>query len=135
MKTKKKATSYTVTFERDEEGWWVASVREVAGCHTQGRTIEQARRRVREALALFVDDADDADLVDDVKLPAGARRALAQCEKARRQAKDVAAKAQDLTQEAARVLTADLGLSVRDASALLGLSHQRVQQLVHDKAG
>ena len=55
---------YNVTYLRDESKWWVASVREVPGCHSQGRTVDQARRRVREALELFVDDAKSATLVD-----------------------------------------------------------------------
>jgi predicted RNase H-like HicB family nuclease len=49
--------SYRVAYERDESGWWVATVRGVRGCHTQGRTVDEARRRIREALGLFVDDA------------------------------------------------------------------------------
>jgi predicted RNase H-like HicB family nuclease len=48
--------SYRVAYERDESGWWVATVRDVRGCHTQGRTVDEARRRIREALGLFVDD-------------------------------------------------------------------------------
>src|ERR1700716_316638 len=31
--------TYRVAYERDESGWWVASVRGVRGCHTQGRTV------------------------------------------------------------------------------------------------
>ena len=42
--------SYRVAYERDESGWWVASVRGVRGCHTQGRTVDEARRRIREAV-------------------------------------------------------------------------------------
>lgn len=57
-------STYHVVYRRDESGWWVASVREVRGCHTQGRTVDQARRRIREALELFVDDAPSATLVD-----------------------------------------------------------------------
>jgi predicted RNase H-like HicB family nuclease len=62
--------TYHVAYERDRTGWWVASVREVRGCHTQGRTVDEARRRIREALGLFVANADKANLVDSVKLPA-----------------------------------------------------------------
>jgi predicted RNase H-like HicB family nuclease len=68
--------SYRVVYERDESGWWVASVRGVRGCHTQGRTVDEARRRIREALALFVDDARKAAIVDDVKLPSAATKAI-----------------------------------------------------------
>lgn len=48
--------SYTVRYERDEDGWWVATVKGVKGCHTQGRSIEAARKRIRESLALYVDE-------------------------------------------------------------------------------
>jgi predicted RNase H-like HicB family nuclease len=61
--------TYRVAYERDETGWWVASVRSVRGCHTQGRTVDEARRRIVEALELFVDNARKATLVDEVKLP------------------------------------------------------------------
>lgn len=47
---------YTVQFERDDSGWWVAQVKEVPAAITQGRTIVEARRRIREALALALDD-------------------------------------------------------------------------------
>ena len=121
--------TYTVIFERDEKGWWVASVREVPGCHTQGRSIRQARARVRESLALFVKDAAKAKLVEDVKLPAAVRRMLQRQREARERADKETARAHDTTREAVRALTHALHLSVRDASELLGLSHQRVQQL------
>lgn len=49
-----KAKTYTLLLERDAQGWWVASVREVPGCHTQGRTLRQARARARQALGLYV---------------------------------------------------------------------------------
>ena len=68
--------SYRVAYERDESGWWVATVRGVRGCHTQGRTVDEARRRIREALGLFVDDARKATIVDEVKLPTAATRAI-----------------------------------------------------------
>ena len=60
---KKAVKTYRIAYERDESGWWVASVRGVRGCHTQGRTVEEARRRVIEAMELFVDDARTASLV------------------------------------------------------------------------
>src|SRR2546425_5949028 len=69
-------SAYHVTYERDESGWWVASVREVRGCHTQGRTVDEARRRIREALGLFVPNAKRAVLRDRVKLPAKAINAV-----------------------------------------------------------
>jgi len=121
---------YTIRYEKDETGWWVATVREVRGCHTQGRTIEQARRRIREALGLFVEHADKAELIDDVALPANARTLLKRVLSTRKRAEEEAIKLQNTTAEAAQVLTKDVGMSVRDAGELLGLSHQRVHQLL-----
>ena len=116
-------------FERDDEGWWVASVPNIKGCHTQGRSIRQARERLREALSLFVNDVDSVELVEDLRLPAPAKRALARHTSARRKAERELQKAQDSTVEAVKTLTEDLNLSVRDAGEILGLSHQRIQQL------
>ena len=48
----------------------------VRGYHTQGRTVDEARRRIREALELFVDAARRAPIVADVKLPSVATKAI-----------------------------------------------------------
>lgn len=40
----------TIVFESDEEGWIVASVPEVPGAHSQGRTRDEARANVIDAL-------------------------------------------------------------------------------------
>ncbi len=128
-----KADKYRVVLDRDESGAWIARVPSIPGCHTYGRTLEQARRRIREALGLWVDDADSADLVEVVRLPAPVREALKRSRNSRRLAERQRAKAQASTNEAARLLVEDLRLGVRDAAELLGLSHQRVQQLVGGK--
>ena len=54
-------------------------MRGVRGCQTQGRTVEEARRRIVKALELFVDNARKATLVDEVKLTPGAARAVRAC--------------------------------------------------------
>lgn len=127
--------NYTVRYERDaESGWWTAQIQEVPAAITQGRTINEARRRVREALSVVLDDdkaASKANLVDEVKLPVAAQRTLERARAARKRLEDETGKAQALTSLAARKLIDDMGLSVRDAGELLGISHQRVQQLMH----
>ena len=125
-------STYTVRYERDESGWWVAQVKESPAAITQGRTIAEARRRIREALALALDDdakAEKAKLIDDVKLPADVRRALVRAQVARKRLEADAAIAQASTTAAIAKLVKKLGLSVRDAGELLGISYQRVQQL------
>ena len=54
--------TYQVELARDKGGWWVASVPAVPGAHTQGRSIAEAKNRIREALSLWVDDARQAEL-------------------------------------------------------------------------
>ena len=51
----------TVVIERDEEGWLVASAPALPGCHTQGRTIEEVRERVREAIQLCLEELGPED--------------------------------------------------------------------------
>jgi predicted RNase H-like HicB family nuclease len=122
--------AYRVVIERDETGAWLAHVVGVRGCHTYGKTLDQVRRRIREALALWVDDADDADLEEEIRLPVDARQAIQRSSAARIRAEQGREQAQRTTSAAAELLVEGLGLGVRDAGELLGLSYQRVQQLV-----
>ena len=124
--------AYRVVIERDDSGAWLAHVRGVRGCHTYGRTLDQARRRIREALSLWVEDAESAELVEEIRLPADARQAIRRSGAARRRAVRGRESAQSTTAAAANLLVERLGLGVRDAGELLGLSYQRVQQLVSD---
>lgn len=121
---------YRVQYERDEGGWWVATVTEVPGCHTQGRTLAESRRRIRDALSLFVPDAHSADLVEEISLPPVIRKALQDAATGRQEAKAVRERATEQLTRSARLLVDDMGLSRRDTAEILGISHQRVQQLV-----
>jgi predicted RNase H-like HicB family nuclease len=127
--------TYRVAYERDASGWWVASVRGVRGCHTQGRTVDEARRRIVEALDLFVDNARTAAIVDDVKLPTGAARAVRAYAALRKRAEQEDRRAALAARRAVRTLRGGrLKMSARDAARLLGLSHQRVHQLTQEDA-
>ena len=124
------AAKYRVESRRDETGWWQARVPTINGCHTQGRTVDEARKRIREALSLFVEDAAHATLVDDVKLPAVAARTLRAFLVSKREATSAQSRLAAATRRAVdRLHKGDLGLSTRDTAHLLGLSHQRVSQL------
>lgn len=122
--------TYRVAYERDESGWWVASVRELRGCHTQGRTVDEARRRIREAMRLFIDNTRGVKIVDDIRLPADARKAISAYAKLRKRADDEGRRAAAAARRAVRVLRGGrLKMSARDAAQFLGLSHQRIHQL------
>ena len=123
---------YRVDIKRDESGAWLARVPDVPGCHTYGRTLDQTRRRIREALGLWVLDADELELEYRVRLPADIRAQLQRARSARNRSSRAQLDAHEANVHAARDLTQRLGLSLRDASELLELSHQRVQQLVSE---
>jgi predicted RNase H-like HicB family nuclease len=46
---------FSVIVERDEDGYYVASVPELPGCHTQARSLDKLIERVREAIALCLE--------------------------------------------------------------------------------
>jgi len=125
-----KVKTYKIHLERDESGAWIVRSPDVPGFHTYGRSLRQAKNRAREALALWVEDADDAELEFQYHLPKRWREATRDFRQARTRAIDAEREAQALAGDVAHYLTAVCGLSLRDSAELLDLSHQRVQQLI-----
>jgi len=123
--------AYRVVLERDASGAWIATVPDLPGCHTYGRSLVEAKRRIREAVALWIDDAAEAAVLEhDVRLPRRALAAVDESRDARARLEKERERAGAATERAVRTLVGDLSLGMRDAADLLGLSHQRVQQLV-----
>lgn len=52
---------FTVIIEQDEDGVYVASVPEIHGCYTQGKTISEALERIREAIEVCL-ESDNEDI-------------------------------------------------------------------------
>jgi predicted RNase H-like HicB family nuclease len=50
---------FSVIIERDEEGYYVASVPELRGCHTQARSLDKLMERIREAIELCLEVEKD----------------------------------------------------------------------------
>jgi len=55
----------TIVYEQDEDGWVIASIPQVPGVFSQGRSREEARENVVDALRLMLTpepgSEDDAD--------------------------------------------------------------------------
>jgi len=47
---------FQVVIEQDEDGYYVADVPALAGCHTQGKTFEEAVERIREVIGMCVQE-------------------------------------------------------------------------------
>lgn len=54
-----KTQSYTVLYEADPDGGFVASVPALPGCHSQGDTLEEAEANIREAVELYLETLHD----------------------------------------------------------------------------
>ncbi len=47
--------NFDVVVEKDEEGYYIASVPALPGCHTQARSLDELDRRIREAIELCLE--------------------------------------------------------------------------------
>ena len=46
---------FDVVVEQDSEGFFVASVPALPGCHTQAKSLDQLMERIREAILLYLE--------------------------------------------------------------------------------
>jgi len=49
---RKSIKNFTVVIEKDEDGYYVGSVPSLRGCHTQGKTMDELLKNVKEAIEL-----------------------------------------------------------------------------------
>ena len=56
---KRKVLNFTVLIEQDEDGIYVAKVPDIIGCYTQGKTVEQAMERIKEAIQVCLEAEED----------------------------------------------------------------------------
>ena len=50
---------FNVIIERDDEGYFVASVPSLPGCHTQAKSLDELMERIREAIELCLEVGED----------------------------------------------------------------------------
>ena len=57
---KKQVLDFTVVIEQDEDSLYVATVPDIEGCYTQGKTIPEVLERVKEAIEVCLEgDKED----------------------------------------------------------------------------
>ena len=54
----KSRSRYTVVIERVEQGYSVATVPALRGCHTQAKNLDTLMKRVREVVELCLEEQD-----------------------------------------------------------------------------
>lgn len=60
-----KELQFKVLIEQDEDGMFVTSVPALPGCHTQGKTYEEAIINIKEAIELCLEVANDNSAYSD----------------------------------------------------------------------
>jgi len=58
---------FAVVVEKDEDGYYVASVPELPGCHTQAKTLDELTGRIREAIELYL-EAEGIEARESIEL-------------------------------------------------------------------
>ena len=58
------AREFNVVIEQDEEGYYVASVPGLKGCHTQAKSLDELMERVEEAIQLCLEVEDPVSTPD-----------------------------------------------------------------------
>ena len=133
---------YRAEVERDESGEWIGNVPSLRGVHTHARTLAKLRGYLQDAIALWLEaerieagephasvERASIEVNLDVRLPSRAKRAAVNALRSRDRARTAEVGAAEATLAAVRELSA-AGLTLRDSAEVLGLSHQRVDQLL-----
>lgn len=126
-------SAYRVTARRVGE-WWALEVPDLPGVFSQAKRLERADEAAREAIAVMLDvDPTEVEVTIQPVLSDEEQKVLAQVEQAQEAARTAAENERRAMREAAAVLARDL--SQRDAGQLLGVSFQRVSQLLKEAVG
>ena len=126
--------SYRVAVARSGD-WWAITIPELPGAFSQCKRLDQVEAMAREVIALMleVDSAEIGGIDVDIELPDRVADELAALRRSERMAEDARQTAAHARRRAAEQLRTS-GMSMRDVGRLLGVSHQRVSQLLDRKS-
>ncbi len=63
VKTKHRDTQVPVFVEKDEDGFYVVECPVFEGCYSQGKTVDDALRNIREVIHLIVEEKKNRDIL------------------------------------------------------------------------
>lgn len=120
--------TYRVDVQRGDR-WWVLSVPDVEGAHSQARHLREVEATARDLIALMLEVPADSFGIDvRVQVPRDVQGELTEADRLRREA----ARKQSLAAWHQRVAVRMLrgrGIPYRDVGQMLGISGQRAKQL------
>lgn len=58
-----KNKKFPVIVERDEDGFYVVQCTVLNGCFTQGKTLDEALKNIREVIELCLEEKENRDLI------------------------------------------------------------------------
>jgi predicted RNase H-like HicB family nuclease len=61
---KYKGTQIPLIVEKDEDGFYVVECPLFEGCYTQGKTIDEALKNIREVLSLVLQEKNNQEILD-----------------------------------------------------------------------
>jgi DNA-directed RNA polymerase specialized sigma24 family protein len=126
---------FRVTRDEEYPRVWLAAWAEDDRVHTFARSLAELEDLARDALALWLHtDAGAVEIELDVDLPESVSHELARLRRQRDELEAQQASVLDRQRSLAVRLVGDQGLTYRDAARVLGISHQRVAQLVKPSA-
>jgi len=121
-------TTYRV-IATQEERFWLLSVPEL-DVVTQARTLDRAEATVRDLIAVWLDVPADSFAVEvEPRLDDEWTKLLRETRDARTTADKASARASEMLRTSVTTLH-DAGLSAREVGSLVGISYQRVQQVL-----
>jgi predicted RNase H-like HicB family nuclease len=126
---------YAVHVERTPDGWWYIEVPEVEGARTQAKRLDQVDEMARDVLAILLDV--DPESFGLELAPVAIHEDGVELLNAARSARLAAAEADEAARVAVKravVGMSTMGYTMRDIGSLLGVTHQRVAQLMDDTA-
>ena len=111
--------------------WWAITVPGLDGVFSQARRLDQVEARAREAIAMMldVDEADVGELAVNVTPPDTVADLLRELDVSEAAAASANEQAATLRRQVAQELL-DEGFPMRDVGRLIGVSHQRVSQIL-----
>jgi len=132
QQTEARPTQWSVEVTRSG-GWWAIRVPDLPGVFSQCRRLDQVDGHVREAIALMLElDASEVAAIDiTVVSPPEIAELVQTVEQAEHTARGAIDAAASARREAAQTLM-DQGYPMRDIGRLIGISHQRVSQILNE---